>query len=131
MSESGLDILHRIVATRGGFGHREHLELAWTCLDRYDVATAHAAVTAAVRHVAAHHGMPDRYHETITRSWVHVVALHRALDPADSFDAFMAAHPVLLTKDLLDRHYSPPVLHSELARAHWAEPDLHAFPALA
>jgi hypothetical protein len=131
MSEPGLEILHRIVTTRGGFGHREHLELAWTCLDRYDVATAHAAVTAAVRHIAAHHGMPDRYHETITRSWVHVVALHRALDPADSFDAFMAAHPVLLTKDLLDRHYSPPVLHSELARAHWAEPDLHAFPALA
>lgn len=131
MSEPGLEILHRIVATRGGFGHREHLELAWTCLDRYDIATAHAAVTAAVRHIAAHHGMPDRYHETITRSWVHVVALHRALDPADSFDAFMAAHPVLLTKDLLDRHYSPPVLHSELARAHWAEPDLHAFPALA
>jgi hypothetical protein len=131
MSEPGLDILHRIVATRGGFGHREHLELAWTCLDRYDVATAHAAVTAAVRHIAAHHGMPDRYHETITRSWVHVVALHRALDPAGSFDGFMAAHPVLLTKDLLDRHYSPPVLHSELARAHWAEPDLHAFPALA
>jgi hypothetical protein len=36
-------------------------------------------VAAAVRHVAALHGMPDRYHETITRSWVHVVALHRAL----------------------------------------------------
>lgn len=130
MSEPGLDILNRILATRGGFGHREHLELAWTCLDRYDVDAAHHAATTAVRHLAGRHGMPDRYHETITRSWVHVVALHRALEPARSFDAFIAAHPVLLTKDLLSRHYSPPVLHSPSARAHWAEPDLRAFPAL-
>lgn len=131
MDEQPLEILHRIVATRGGFGHREHLELAWTCLERYGTDGAHAAVSAAVRHIADRHGMPDRYHETITRSWVHVVALHRALDAADSFDAFIAAHPALLTKDLLGRHYSAPLLHSATARAHWAEPDLRAFPALA
>jgi hypothetical protein len=131
MTEPGLEILHRILAIRGGFGHREHLELAWTCLDRYDVDAAHLAVSTAVRHVAALHDMPDRYHETITRSWVHVVALHRALDPADSFDAFLAAHPALLTKDLLSRHYTEPVLHSGAARTTWAEPDLRAFPALA
>lgn len=131
MTEPGIDILHRILATRGGFGHREHLELAWGCLDRYDVDTAHAAVIAAVRHVAALHGMPDRYHETITRSWVHVVALHRALDAAESFDAFLAAHPVLLTRDLLSRHYSERLLHTTAARTTWAEPDVRAFPALA
>jgi hypothetical protein len=130
MSEPGIDILKRILATRGDFGHREHLELAWSCLDRYDVDAAHQAVRTAVRHVAALHGMPDRYHETITRSWVHVVALHRALDPGDSFEAFMAAHPPLLTKDLLSRHYSEPVLFSGPARTAWAEPDLRAFPAL-
>lgn len=131
MDEPGVDILHRILATRGDFGHREHLELAWTCLERYDLDAAHHAVATAVRHVAALHGMPERYHETITRSWVHVVALHRALDAADSFDAFIAAHPVLLTKDLLSRHYSAPVLGSKAARARWAEPDLRAFPAVA
>jgi hypothetical protein len=75
--------------------------------------------------------MPDRYHETITRSWVHGVALHRSIDPADSFDEFIAAHPELLTRDLLSRHYSTPVLAGERARAEWAEPDLRAFPALA
>ncbi len=130
MSEPGIDILTRILATHGDFGHREHLELAWSCLDRYDVGAAHQAVRAAVRHVAALHGMPDRYHETITRSWVHVVALHRTLDPGDSFESFMAAHPALLTKDLLSRHYSEPVLFSRPARTAWAEPDLRAFPTL-
>jgi hypothetical protein len=131
MSEPGIDILQRILATRGGFGHREHLELAWTCLDRYDLATAHEAVRTAVRHVADLHGMPDRYHETLTRSWVHVVALHRALGAGDSFDAFIAANPALLAKDLLGRHYSRSLLQSGAARARWAQPDLGAFPALA
>lgn len=131
MTEPGVDILQRILATKGGFGHREHLELAWSCLDRYDVEAAHRAVRTAVRHVAALHGMPDRYHETITRSWVHIVALHRALESGDSFDAFIAAHPALLTKELLRRHYSEPLLHSGAARATWADPDLCAFPALA
>jgi hypothetical protein len=98
MSEPGIDILQRILATRGGFGHREHLELAWTCLDRYELTTAHQAVSTAVRHVAQLHGMPERYHETITRSWVHVVALHRAVAPGESFDAFIAANPGLLTR---------------------------------
>lgn len=132
MSESGLDILERIVAARGGFGHREHLELAWTCLDRYhDVDAAHQAVSAAVQHVAERHGMPHRYHETLTRAWVVVVALHRALDSGESFEAFIAAHSRLLRRDLLSRHYSEPVLWGEAARARWTEPDLRAFPALA
>lgn len=132
MDHASLDILERIVAGRGGFGHREHLELAWTCLARYgDADTAHRAVAAAVQHLARRHGMPDRYHETLTRAWVQVVAIHRALEPAESFDAFIAAHPRLLERDLLSRHYSPTVLWSEMARARWAEPDLRAFPALA
>ena len=132
MGDAGPDILERIVASRGGFGHREHLELAWTCLDRYrDVDAAHQTVAAAVRHVAQRHGMPDKYHETLTRAWVVVVALHRALDAGESFDAFIAAHPRLLDRSLLSRHYSEPVLLSQAARAHWAEPDLRAFPALA
>jgi hypothetical protein len=131
MSDRGLDILHRILATRCGFGHREHLDLAWSCLDRYGVDTAHEAVATAVRHLARRHGTPERYHETITRSWVHVVALHRSLEPRDSFDAFIAANPGLLTRDLLSRHYSTPLLTSETARAAWAEPDLRVFPALA
>lgn len=131
MTKPGLDILHGILATRGGFGHREHLELAWTCLDHYDLATAHDAVSTAIRHLARRHGMPERYHETLTRSWVHVVALHRALAPGGSFDAFIAANPGLLAKDLLSRHYSQSLIQSSTARTQWAEPDLRAFPALA
>src|ERR1700753_2765758 len=130
MNDPGIHIVDGIIAARGGFGHREHLELAWTCLDRYGVETAHRAAAAAIRHVAHSHGMPDRYHETRTRSWVHVVALHRRIEAGNSFEEFIAAHPRLLTRDLLSHHYSEPLLRSETARTHWAPPDLLAFPAL-
>jgi hypothetical protein len=129
MGDADMEILERIVATRGGFGHREHLELAWTALDRDgEVDAAHQAVAAAVRPLAQRHGMPHKYHETLTRAWVVVVALHRGLDAGESFDEFIAAHPRLLARDLLSRHYSEPLLWSEAARARWAEPDLRAFP---
>jgi|SRR5947209_16439187 hypothetical protein len=129
MDEDRPDILERIVATRGRFGHREHLELAWTYLDRHaDVDAAHQAVAAAVRHLAQRHGMPHKYHETLTRAWVVVVALHRGLEGGESFDDFIAAHPRLLQRDLLSRHYSEPLLWSDSARARWTEPDLRAFP---
>jgi hypothetical protein len=129
--EPDLDILRRILDRGAGFGHREHIELAWSYLGRDDIDAAHRKVTAAIRHVAGLHGAPDKYHETITRAWVHLVALHRAHGEHNSFDEFIAANARLLDRHLLDRHYSRELLMSEEARARWADPDLRALPALA
>jgi hypothetical protein len=46
----------------------------------------------------------------------------------DDFDAFLAAHPQLLERDLLGAHYSGARLFSEAARAAFVEPDLVALP---
>jgi hypothetical protein len=124
----GRDILDEILATRDRFGHREHLELAWRCLDRYELEDAHQAVAGALRHLAGLHGMPHRYHETLTAAWVHLVALHRADSPATSFDAFLTGNPSLLDSHLLERHYSRELLAGDDARARWTAPDLRAFP---
>lgn len=125
-----LDILEAIVAARGGFGHREHLELVWTYLQRYDAEAAHRAVAAAIRHLASAHGAPDKYHETITRCWMHLVMVHRAGSPETSFDAFLAANRGLLDRRLLDAHYTPERLASPEARAGWLAPDRRALPAV-
>ncbi len=130
MADSGHDILQEVLAARGSFGHREHLELAWRCLDRYERHAAHQAVAGALRHLASLHGMPHRYHETLTASWVHLVALHRADSAAPSFDEFLAENPSLLDPQLLDRHYSRELLSREDARARWTPPDLRELPAL-
>jgi hypothetical protein len=131
MRKQDLDILQSIVVTRGGFGHREHLELVWSYLQIYDAAATHRAVRAAIRHLASAHGAPDKYHETITRSWVHLVVLHRAESAAESFDEFIGGNSGLLNRHLLEAHYSREVLSSPEARVRWTEPDLRELPTAA
>jgi hemerythrin len=128
MRKQDLDILQSILDTRGGFSHREHLELVWGYLRIYEAREAHRAVASAITHVASAHRAPDKYHETITRCWVHLVALHCAESDAKSFDQFIADSPGLLDRHLLDRHYSPELLSSAEARTRWAQPDLRQLP---
>jgi hypothetical protein len=126
-----LEPLTAILDARGGFGHREHLELAWTYLALSPLDAARRQMSAAVRHVAGMHGAPDRYHETITNSWVLLVETHRRHDTAATFDEFIGRHPGLLDRQLLSRHYSAAVLGSAKARAQWTSPDLRPLPTTA
>lgn len=130
MHERDLQILRGIVDRSNGFGHREHIELAWASLGHYDVDHAAETIAEAIQHLASLHGAPGKYHETLTRAWVHVVALHRVTSAARSFDEFIAENPRLLDRHLLDRHYSRELVMSSQARARWTEPDLRALPAL-
>ena len=72
--------------------------------------------------------MPDRYHDTLTTAWARVVAHARRRDRDLGFDAFLAAHPRLLERDLLLAHYSRERLFSPAARAAFLEPDLVPLP---
>lgn len=120
--------MEEIVHSRGGFSHREHIELTWTYLGRYPPDGAREAVAGAIRLLAKRDGQADRYHETITGAWVHLVALHRSMEPGRSFDDFIAQHPGLLDRSLLTRHYSRELLGSPQARQSWTEPDLRPLP---
>lgn len=131
MREPDLKILQRILDTAGGFSHREHLEQVWNFLRIYDIDTATRAVASAIRHVAAMHGGPAKYHETITRSWVHLVALHMAASKAETFARFISENPGLLDRQILDRHYSRELISSNQARIGWVQPDLRALPRVA
>ncbi len=124
-------LLEEIIAARQGFGHRQHVELAWRCLGLCDFETAKSWMEDAIRHVAAAHGTPDLYHQTMTDSWLYLVALHRRHSAAETFDEFIEESPGLLDKHLLQRHYLPSTLSSEAARRHWVDPDREAFPPLA
>ncbi|HTW04660.1 MAG TPA: hypothetical protein VMF87_30480, partial [Streptosporangiaceae bacterium] len=86
---------------------------------------------AAIRQVADAHGQPAKFHQTITRSWVQCVAVHRERWPAASFEEFLDRNPQLLDSGLLGHFYSPGLLASGPARSQWVAPDLHALPVLA
>jgi len=131
MRQRDLQILHGILESRGGFGHREHLELAWTYLRLYQIDEAAEVMVAAIRHVARLHGAEDKYHETITRSWLHFVAVHIQRWGAGSFDEFIERNPDLLERRLIEHFYSRELILSEPARVGWVSPDVRALPALA
>lgn len=131
MRTRDLRILQEIIEAAGDFGHREHLELAWTYLHTYAIDEATVAMVAAIRHVAQLHGAQDKYHETITRAWLQCVAVHIQRWDGPSFDEFLECNPALLDGALIRHFYSRELLRSELARTSWSPPDLHRLPALA
>ncbi len=111
------------------FRHRDHLRLAWIHLRESDLSTAATRVGQSIRRYAEHHGAARKYHETLSRAWVRIVALAIAETPgAAGFDDLLAARPHLLDKNLPLRHYSPGRLWKDAARERWVEPDLRPFP---
>ena len=111
------------------FHHRDHLRLAWIQIRRLGLRRALEAVTAAIRQFAAGHGHGDRYHETMTRFWLLVVAMGISRHSTLAFDELLAAEPHLLDKNLPYRHWSRERMGSEDARQRWVEPDLRLMPA--
>jgi hypothetical protein len=131
MRSSDVQVLDRIIRTRGGFGHREHLELAWTCLRVYPIEEAEQVMIAAIRHIARQHGAERKYHETITRAWVRFTAVHMQRWGAESFEEFIERNPDLLDGKLIEHFYSRELIFGEPARAVWRDPDLRPLPMLA
>jgi hypothetical protein len=115
-------------ASLGSFGHRDHLRVAFAYARRGGVDHAVARAREGLRRFTAAHGQAGRYHETLTTAWARVVGHYALGAPENDFEAFLAAHPRLLERDLLCAHYSPERLFSEAARAAFVEPDLLALP---
>ena len=131
MRRSDIDVLDQIVRAGGGFGHREHLELAWSYLRLHPIDEARRVMIAAVRHIARRHGAERKYHATITVAWLQCVAVHMQRWGAESFEDFIERNPDLLDVKLLGHFYSHELIVGETARSGWVDPDLRALPTLA
>ena len=110
------------------FGHRQHVEVTWQAVRRFGRAAAITLVSDGIQRTARYAGAPQKYHATVSRAWVELVA-HHAIGGPDRFDAFADAYPLLLDKRLLGRHYASSTLASAAARTGWVEPDLRPLPA--
>jgi hypothetical protein len=107
-----------------GFHHRDHIRLAWLYLGTGDEAGAERLMEEGIRRYAAHLGAPQKYHHTITLFWMRAVSVARRETPTlETFDAFAEAHPELLDKALVERHYTSSLLESAAARSGWVDPD--------
>jgi hypothetical protein len=127
--EAFLDAFERGALRTHGFGHRDHLRMAWLYARRFGPDEALRRAETGLRRLAASSGHPQRYSATRTAVWMSLVAHHLRQAPHLSFGAFLARYPRLLDGRLLDAHYSPELLASQESRARWVEPDRLPLPA--
>jgi hypothetical protein len=90
-----------------GFGHRDHLRMAWLYVRRYG------------------------RDEAVRRVWVGLVAHHLREAPGLGFGEFLERFPRLLDGRLLDAHYSPELLATAASRSRPVDPDRLPLPARA
>ncbi|WP_205519088.1 hypothetical protein [Streptomyces olivoreticuli] len=121
-------LMAEVTAASGMFGHREHVQLTWLAVRRFGMPAAVGLVSDGIQRTARYAGAPQKYHATVSRAWVELIAHHAAEHGDDDFTAFADNHPVLLDKRLLTRFYRPATLAGSQARTGWVEPDLIPFP---
>ena len=121
------ELFAEVTGPAGRFGHREHLHVTWLAVRRLGTAAAVEVISDGIRRTAAYAGAPQKYHATVSRAWVELVACHTAAGE-DDFDAFLTRCPDLLDKRLLTRFYRSTTLASVAARSGWVEPDLRPIP---
>jgi hypothetical protein len=98
------------------FRHRDHLRAGWAYLQAMPFGAALDRMREVLQRYAASHGQPERYHETVTVAYMSLLQTHRALNPADTWEQFVAANPALFEAGLLGRFYDRVTLESSLAR---------------
>jgi hypothetical protein len=107
------------------FHHALHLHVAWVYLtESLSVLEAANKMCETLRRFTGVAGKPEKYHETITLFWVHLLARARTVSCAKRLEEVVHANPQLLEKDFPLAYYSSERLFSDEARASWMEPDL-------
>ncbi len=110
------------------FGHYEHLRIAWLVIDRHGPELASEIVGQKLKAMAVAAGVAPLYNETMTRFWIRLFAHGRDATGATSVDDAIHKVPMLLDKNLAQRHWSRTVMFGPEARAVWVEPDLAPLP---
>ena len=97
---------------------------------KYRSAEASRRFCAALRRLTVALGAPAKYHETITRFYLQVVAQRHQDEPGRDWEAFRAANRDLFggSDNVLSRCYSPGLLATPRARQAYLPPDREPLP---
>jgi hypothetical protein len=118
-----VDKLESCLLPKTEFHHRDHLAVAVVYLYSTNFDSALDRMRATLLRFTTHHGVRDRYHETLTRFWMEQV--NQRLDGRDLCLREAVAHvqATLPDKDFTLKFYRRETLDSPQARQHWIEPD--------
>jgi hypothetical protein len=112
-----LQALENCTLQESQFGHAAHVRAAYLYLRQADFVGALDRMRRAIRNFAAHHGKPERYHETITVAYVALIQQHICeRGPSDGWESFTHDNSELLDPELLTRFYSREQIESAIAR---------------
>lgn len=108
------------------FHHRDHVRLAWICLQRSPLLEALRRFIEALRRFAAYHGALEKYHETIT--WAYILIIHDRMareSQAKTWEQFKLENTDLFDRksNVLRLYYRESTLKSTQARARFLFPD--------
>ena len=109
------------------FHHTEHVRLAFAYLTRYDLFAALERYRAGLKRLAAHHGAPRKYHETVTCGLMVLIHERMVTRPgSDSWEGFVESNPDMLRwlDGAFFDYYPREVLSSDLARTTFVLPHL-------
>jgi len=111
------------------FHHGDHIRLAWIYVETLGAAAAEERICASILKFAMNLNHPEKYHDTMTRAWLRLVAVGHTIGPQNGdFAAFIDHHRWLLNRDALSSFYSTATLMSDAARQGWVDPDLRSLP---
>ena|SRR5215467_1948688 len=110
------------------FHHYDHLRIAWIVIDRHGPELAAEVVGERLKAMAVARGVAALYNETMTRFWIRLIAHVREATGATTIDQAIEKMPMLLDKNLAQRHWSRTLMFGPEARASWVEPDLRPLP---
>lgn len=133
MSQRHSEILKQFEALEidaASFGHKEHVQVAFEMLHKYDYLDACMLYANNIRAIATNAGASEKFNVTITFAFLSLIAQRLGSSNESDFNTFIQANADLLNRDVLERWYSTEQLHSEFARKHFLLPTkADGFPA--
>jgi hypothetical protein len=111
------------------FRHREHLRMAWLYVRRHGAEAGTARICEGLQRFAVAHGVPQLYHETLTRFWARLMAhTVEAFPHITRFEDVRACYDGFEDRRLAYRHWRAATLDGPVARRQWVEPDVRPLP---
>jgi hypothetical protein len=112
------------------FTHAAHIAVALSYLDAFPPEQALERMREKIRAFAAHHGVSNLYHETLTTFWMRL--LEHVAGTSD-VELSLWQRINLIVEDWtkrrpVDAHYSRELITSQTARDKWVPPDRLPIP---
>lgn len=119
----GIEAFEALDFDPDAFDHAAHVFVARELIARFGEDEAAVRYSRTLAALTQRLGVPEKYHETITRFYILAIAERLRLAPSADWQAFKSANTDIMDGSLLRASYSPERLASPDARRHFLPPD--------